>query len=166
MSIAMIYRYQYGGQVYEVNLERHAGGYRAHIDGQTYELEILGEQPGQIYLNFAGRPVSIEWAVDGTQRWFSMEGCSYILEKPAAGGAARRAETGGEQSLRAPMPAQVRTVFVQAGEQVEKGDDLLLLEAMKMEIRLRAPYTGRIRRVLAAEGDTVERDQILVEIES
>lgn len=64
------------------------------------------------------------------------------------------------------MPAQVRTVFVQAGEQVEKGDDLLLLEAMKMEIRLRAPYTGRIRRVLAAEGDTVERDQILVEIES
>lgn len=162
----MRYRYQYGDQVYEVNLERHADGYRAHINGQTYDLEVLGEQPGQIYLNFAGRPVSIDWAVNGTQRWFSMEGCSFLLEKPAAGAAVRRAETGGEQSLRSPMPAQVRSVHVRAGDHVEKGDDLLLLEAMKMEIRLRAPYSGRIRRVLAAEGDTVERDQILVEIES
>jgi len=63
------------------------------------------------------------------------------------------------------MPAQVRAVQVAEGERVEKGATLLLLEAMKMEIRVRAPAAGRVARLLAAEGQAVEKDQLLVEME-
>ncbi len=62
------------------------------------------------------------------------------------------------------MPAQVRAVKVAAGEAVEHGQVLLLLEAMKMEIQIKAPAAGRVTRLLAAEGQTVDREQLLVEI--
>jgi biotin carboxyl carrier protein len=62
------------------------------------------------------------------------------------------------------MPAQVRAVQVSEGDSVEAGQTLLLLEAMKMEIRVQAPHAGRVARLLARPGDTVERDQVLVEM--
>jgi pyruvate carboxylase subunit B len=63
------------------------------------------------------------------------------------------------------MPAQVREVRVREGDLVEKGQTLLLLEAMKMEIRLQAPHGGRVARLLASAGSQVDRDQVLVELE-
>jgi len=51
-----------------------------------------------------------------------------------------------------------------AGKQVEKGEPLLLLEAMKMEIQIKAPAAGRVRQILVTEGQTVEKDQVLAEI--
>jgi biotin carboxyl carrier protein len=62
------------------------------------------------------------------------------------------------------MPAQVRAVQVAEGEQVEKGQTLLLLEAMKMEIRVRAPGAGRVARLLVSPGQAVEKEQVLVEV--
>lgn len=163
----MRYRYESRGKVFQVSLERQAAGYRASVDGQSYDLEILDIQPGMLSLRFEGRPTILYWAQDGDRKWVSVNGCTYLLEKPSAlarrsgEGAAGRAAEG---VLRAPMPAQVRAVEVAEGDPVEKGQTLLLLEAMKMEIRLRAPQAGRVTRLAAAAGQTVERDQILIEI--
>ena len=63
------------------------------------------------------------------------------------------------------MPGQVREVFVRAGDAVKSGQTLLLLEAMKMEIRVSAPADGRVKRLLVQAGDVVDRGQRLVEME-
>ena len=63
------------------------------------------------------------------------------------------------------MPGQVVSVDVQAGDTVAKGQTLVILEAMKMEVRVQAPYAGRIRRVNVQTGQVVERGQQLVEME-
>ena len=65
----------------------------------------------------------------------------------------------------AQMPGVVRQVFVSEGEAVEAGQALLLLEAMKMEIRVSAPAAGTVRRLMVRAGDTVERGQTLAEVE-
>ena len=62
------------------------------------------------------------------------------------------------------MPAQVREVQVAAGERVEKGQTLLLLEAMKMEIRIKAPTGGLVKKLLVSSGQSVDKEQLLVEI--
>ena len=72
---------------------------------------------------------------------------------PARGASRRERE-----SVRAPMPAQVRDVQVQAGDTVEKGQTLLLLEAMKMEIRIKAPIAGQLSAPAGAtRRETVEK---------
>ena len=62
------------------------------------------------------------------------------------------------------MPGRVLDVLVAAGDSVQKGDTLVLLEAMKMELRIQAPADGQIARVLCTAGQVVERGQLLVEL--
>jgi len=62
------------------------------------------------------------------------------------------------------MPGVVRRVLAGAGDRVERGQVLLILEAMKMEIRVAAPHAGAVEKVLVHEGDTVGRGQALVDL--
>jgi geranyl-CoA carboxylase alpha subunit len=71
----------------------------------------------------------------------------------------------GQGSLRAPMPGNVRAVLVIAGQQVRKGETLMLLEAMKMEHSIRAPYDGIVTAVAHQSGAMVQADAVLLEIE-
>lgn len=66
----------------------------------------------------------------------------------------------------APMPGLVLSVRVEAGTEVEPGDPLLVLEAMKMENELRAERAGRIKAVRVAPGDAVSKQQVLIEFEA
>ncbi len=160
----MHYRYQSGDQVFEIDLSREGDSYQARVDGQIYACEVLDSQPGMISLRFAGRPLTLYWAADGGDRWLSLDGCTYHLERPTPRAARREGEAGGGQAVRAPMPAQVRAVQVGEGDAVEKGQTLLLLEAMKMEIRVKAPIAGQVARLLVSAGQTVDKDQLLAEI--
>lgn len=162
----MLYRFQFGEQVLEITLEREGQGLRASVEGQEYPLEVLDTQPGQLSLRFDGRPVTLYWAAQNGQKWISLDGCTYCLEppRPRRKQAAASLESGG-QAVRAPMPAQVREVQTAEGEPVEPGQTLLLLEAMKMEIRVRAASRGTLKRLLVSAGQQVEKDQLLAEIE-
>jgi acetyl/propionyl-CoA carboxylase alpha subunit len=162
----MIYRFQSVDHLYEISLDREGDAYQAVVDGQSYPVEVLDSQPGQLSLRFDGRPLTIYWAADGGQKWLSLDGCAYHLEKPAPRAARSAAEPGGGQAVRAPMPAQVRALQVAEGDRVEKGQTILLLEAMKMEIRIKAPAAGLVYRLLVAPGQAVEKEQLLAEIRS
>jgi biotin carboxyl carrier protein len=63
------------------------------------------------------------------------------------------------------MPGQVKSIAVEAGDAVHKGQTLIVLEAMKMEMRVQSPQDGRVRAVHVRPGQTVEREQILIEVE-
>jgi biotin carboxyl carrier protein len=68
------------------------------------------------------------------------------------------------QSLTAPMPATVLKVLVHPGASVRKGDTVLILEAMKMELPIRAPADATVSAVCCREGDLVPADAMLVEL--
>ncbi len=70
----------------------------------------------------------------------------------------------GELMIKAPIPGLVVKVGVAAGEVVEEGDSLVILEAMKMENELRAPREGTVHEVRVAPGDQVALGQLLVSI--
>lgn len=71
----------------------------------------------------------------------------------------------GEVSIKAPMPGLVTIVRVQVGDQVEQGDRLVVLEAMKMENELKSPRAGTVKAVNVSAGQTVEQNKVLVVLE-
>ncbi len=71
----------------------------------------------------------------------------------------------GSGAVQAPMPGLVVDVAVKAGEQVAKGQKLLVLEAMKMEQALTAPFDGVVAQVLVSTGDQIAADALLVRID-
>jgi 3-methylcrotonyl-CoA carboxylase alpha subunit len=161
----MIYRYQVDGNIFEIHLDRQGDFFRAIVEGQTYRVEVLDRQPGQISLRLGDRPITLYWAAEGGQKWISREGCTYLLKKPEPLSARSQAEDSAGNLVRSPMPAQVQELYIAEGDQVENGQTILLLEAMKMEIHVRAPKAGRIKKLYVQQDQSVQRDQSLVELE-
>jgi 3-methylcrotonyl-CoA carboxylase alpha subunit len=96
----------------------------------------------------------------------SLGSSAWRLERPTPPDVDRAgAEAEDQTSLTAPMPGTVVKVLVGEGDEVEEGQTLLVLEAMKMEQTVAAPYAGTVRELPFAEGDLVPGGSILVELE-
>ena len=91
-----------------------------------------------------------------------LDGRRYVFEHAPAF-AVRADEAGGGDRVVAPMPGRIVLVKAAAGDEVAEGDELLVMEAMKMELSLKAPRAGTIEKLDAAEGDFVDADAVLVE---
>ena len=65
--------------------------------------------------------------------------------------------------VKAPMPGMVLSILVGEGQQVKKGESLLVLEAMKMENVLKSPADGIIKKIIVQKGTAVEKNQLLIQ---
>jgi biotin carboxyl carrier protein len=63
------------------------------------------------------------------------------------------------------MPGLVLNVFVEVGQEVQKGDNLLVLEAMKMENIIKATGTGKVKNIVVNQKQAVDKNQLLIEME-
>lgn len=161
----MEFRYESGGKVYTLRLDRDGDGYRAVIDGREYAIRNIqaGQaDSGTLTFRLDGQWVTAHTAQTGESRLVALGADVYTLS-PAK--TRRRAATGGgNENLTAPMNGQVVRVLVSEGEAVSAGQPLVILEAMKMEIRATAPHDGQVARLLVAPGQVVERGQSLLEL--
>jgi biotin carboxyl carrier protein len=83
---------------------------------------------------------------------------------PASGGAPAMAAPAGANSVTSPIPGAVIEVFVKEGDDVESGQNLVKLEAMKMENQITAPKAGKVAKVHVKAGDPVNQGQVLIEL--
>ena len=110
-----------------------------------------------------GRSTVVYVAGPPENRWAFWNGRVFRVEEPAA--APRRVRGHVAHALTAPMPATVIKVLVEAGASLRKGDTILVLEAMKMELPIRAAGDARVVAVNCKEGELVQPDTVLVELE-
>jgi biotin carboxyl carrier protein len=120
------------------------------VDGRSYEAYVYpGEDSMQVLMHGRFYPATVE---DERERRLKAATGSVITE-------------GGEYHLKAPMPGLVVEIPVEQGQEVEKGDVLVILESMKMQNELRSPRPGVVSRVRVVPNDGVEQHQILLSIE-
>jgi biotin carboxyl carrier protein len=97
-------------------------------------------------------------------RWVFVEGRVYVIDTIRGSGRTARAQDD-ELALAAPMPATVVMINVKPGQQVLRGDVMIMLEAMKMELPIRAPRDARVTRIACERGELVQPGIPLVELE-
>ncbi len=68
-------------------------------------------------------------------------------------------------NIKAPMPGLILRFEKNIGDEIKKGDSVLILEAMKMENILKSPGDGKVKNILVKQGQAVEKNQILIELE-
>lgn len=163
------FRYVYQGETYTVELERLPDDrWRAIIGERVYIFSTGALGDGGWQLRFDDGNLTAYTAAEGNHRFVSLGGAQYALDVAEQEGRSRRKAGAGADNARltAQMPGQVRAVQVANGDSVTRGQTLVILEAMKMELRVTAPIDATIQRVHVQPGDVVERDALLVELKA
>ena len=138
-----------------------AGPTILRLGDQEFRVEIDGDRV-LVDGTAVDVPVRAEAVADGDTRWVFLDGEVYEFEVQRAG---RKRTAGHHGSLTAPMPATVVRVNTQPGVRVKKGETLLVLEAMKMELPVRATTDGVVAAVNCRVGELVQPGVPLVEID-
>jgi 3-methylcrotonyl-CoA carboxylase alpha subunit len=152
MALPVVLRH--GNRDYHVVVDQSG---RVTVDGQ--ELRALQLADRSVRFDDAGVAA---WAVvEGNRRWVFLDGRTYVFEIPRR---QARARGGHHESLTAPMPATVRRINVAVGDHVTRGDTLLVLEAMKMELPVKAGSDGIVEAINCRESELVQPGTTLIEL--
>ncbi len=150
-----------------VQIERRGGGFEVRVDGRIHTVEARPGDDGCLDLVVDGRAVRAWVARDGDRRFIkagpnpavTLTRSTGAGERPAAGRSPR-----GPARLEAAMHGRVTVVATRVGARVGKGETLVVLEAMKMEIRVTAPFDGTIAAIDCRVGEIIERGRVLATV--
>lgn len=148
----------------------------AHLElddqfGQPHRFEVIRQDSNHIELRVGASHETLYVYFDGKQLWVAHKGRVEVLEgfrpptRDLQGDTRHDSDSLAGTDLQAPMTGRVAHVDVRVGDSVTKGQRLLTLEAMKMELALCAELDGVVASLHCAEGAAVYKDDLLLEIE-
>ena len=153
------YQYKVKGVDYEVEIAQVEGKIaKVNVNGIPFEIEM--QKP----INAAKHPALAAARAQSPVAAPVAAPAAAPAAKPAPQPAAQPAAAGAGNALKAPLPGTVTEVKVQVGQQVNVGDIVLVLEAMKMQNNIESEYAGQVTSVLVKQGETVMEGAVLLTI--
>jgi len=157
------------GQLRQVELRREGDRYRGHVGERPVDAEVLEHGSGRLQIRLGEKVFDVTVAGDGARLLLDLGSHQVAVEilDPLRTRVTEGVvgEPRGRREVRAAMPGKVVAVRVNVGDEVARGQALLVLEAMKMENEVPAPRAGRVVSVGVAPGHTVETGALLAAIE-
>lgn len=163
----MEYRLRVHDTIYQIEagpLDKEGHGTLAW-DGEPRDVVFSNFGEHDLNIKLEGLMINAFLARTAQGTWVWIDGCARLVQDAAQQRRRRRADEFIPNQVTPPTPAVVIRVLVQEGQRVAKGDGLVVVSAMKMEITLSAPYAGVVMAVNTSEGAQVKPGDILVEIE-
>ncbi|HZV87445.1 MAG TPA: biotin/lipoyl-containing protein [Candidatus Binatus sp.] len=159
-----------GKELRVVELERAADRWKISLDGQPVNADAVEIAPNTLSLLLDGQSyeVHITPSPDGILKLQTglQEFTAEVADPRAWRGRRHGAlEAEGRQQVVAPMPGKVVRILVEAGDKVEAGQGLLVVEAMKMQNEIRSPKGGTVERLHVKEGQPVNAGDVLAWVE-
>jgi biotin carboxyl carrier protein len=160
-----------GEKTYTVDIEEIGKSlYRVSVDGSEFLVD--GKKTGltNYSLIVDNRSFEIEVDVKEDEYRVLVDGRNYHIDlvderRVRLGGLQSDIELQGRQNVSVPMPGKIIAVLVAEGDKVEKGQGLVIVEAMKMENEVRCPINGEVKEVRVKTGDSVEAGAVLAVVE-
>jgi biotin carboxyl carrier protein len=156
---------QIGGGTRTVEVERAGERLQFTVDGRAIGADAVEVATGTYSVLLGGRcfEVRVQPIPEGLRVHAGGQEFSVRVLDPRAwrGKRAGVLEAEGRQQITAPMPGKVVRMLVKAGDAVEAGQGLLVVEAMKMQNEVRTPKTGTVERLLVTEGQAVNAGEVL-----
>jgi biotin carboxyl carrier protein len=152
------------GRTIRVEVRPTDDGYTVILDGKKREVDLVetSNHFANLIVDGASHEVGLEKRGDGYRVHLPDDTVTVALGDPAGAAVDRARRPKGPTRLTAPMPGRVVRVLAEKGRDVELGQGLVVIEAMKMENELKAPRKGRIDEVAVREGQAVEAGALLL----
>jgi biotin carboxyl carrier protein len=160
---------QVDGKEYRLKLERTPVGWEGLFDGREIAFEAMLVRRDVLSLRIAGRIYEVRRETGPTGTQLSVGHVRYAAEWRDPRSLRGRKRGAGDdlspKKLIAPMPGKVIRVLLQEGAQVETGQGIVVMEAMKMQNEIKSPRKGTVQKILAAEGANVNAGDVLAIVE-
>jgi biotin carboxyl carrier protein len=161
-----------GGEEFEVEISRSGDKLSARVGERVYDLDV-SEPEKNVFLFKNGGKISealVSYPLSPGDPYSVRVGASEFdiqLTDPKRlrGSAVDSQAMGGKAEIKTAMPGKVVRILVADGDEVTKGDGLIVVEAMKMQNEMRSPKDGHISGIRVAEGDTVGAGDVLLIVE-
>jgi biotin carboxyl carrier protein len=170
----MIYEVSIAEKTYRVELVQTGEGqtgekWTCKLNGREIPMDAALIQEGVLSILLNGKSYEVKQELIGTETnvVIGNERFSASLRDPRSFRSRQRAGASeqGVKKITAPMPGKVVRILSAVGDQVEAGQSVIVIEAMKMQNELKAPKSGVIKKIAVSEGAAVEAGQSLAEIE-
>jgi len=156
----------------EVEIIANALAMRARVDDRVYDLDVSETEPNVYLIKDRGRIYEIAVAQNGLDGSFynvrigvdHLE-AKIIDPKRLRGVADLSGDTSGRAEVRSAMPGKVVRILVSTGQAVQKGDGIIVVEAMKMQNEMKSPKDGIVIDIKVSENDAVGAGDMLLVIE-
>src|SRR5262249_30374805 len=147
-----------------VELTRARTGWRCKLDGKDYSGDVVFPQPDLLSILVEGKSYEVKQEIAAGEINIVLEHQRFraTVRDPRSLASRRRADDGGHgvRKIAAPMPGRVVRILASVGSQVEAGQAVLVIEAMKMQNELKSPKRGRVKNLNVGEGAAVDAGQI------
>lgn len=141
------------------------------VDDEIYEVDALRVEEGVYSILYKGRSYNLEMIADSTARNYTVNSWynTYQIEVIDAQTRYRLAREKGAHTdegnvIVSPMPGKVVKILVSEGDQVNIGQTLIIISAMKMESEFKAKVAGTIKHISVKEGQTIDANKELISI--
>jgi biotin carboxyl carrier protein len=141
-----------GGRQHNIRLLKTSSSeFEFMLDNTFHQAKILSSGSAEVRMMLDGQPITLKKHSKLTE----------VLEKASAMGGAG----GGDRNLASQIPGRVVSIAAKQGDEVKKGDVIVVLESMKMQVAVKAHKDGHLKEIKVKQGTSVSRNDVLAVIE-
>ena len=165
----MTYEISIDGTLHKLDLEREGNHWTCRLDGEEIQVDAVITKHDVVSIIIGGQHYEVkrERTAADVHYWVKNSRFAVEIRDPRSLRSRKSAAATGEgpQKLLAPMPGKVVRIILAAGSEVEAGQGVLVVEAMKMQNELKSPKKGTVKQVMVAEGASVTAGEVLAIVE-
>jgi biotin carboxyl carrier protein len=164
----MLYDVNIDGSNFRLELDRADGRWQCRLNGREVEVDAVLVRPNVLSLRVGNVAYEIkaEYIENGLQVWVGGTSFAAEVRDPRSlRSRARAREDHGPRKIVASMPGKVVRLLVRAGESIEAGAGVVVVEAMKMQNEIKSPKKGKVERILVSAGAAVNAGDVLAIID-
>lgn len=164
LGVPLPLKLKYDDQNIQLQLSSVNNTFTVQLCEQTVSIEVVEKTAEQLIYLLNGVRRHVQYVLDGEQLYLDQNNGN-VLIRNVTYTAPEVADVAGDGKIRAPMDGAVVNILVNKGDQVMKGQTLLVLEAMKIQQQIKADVDGVVEEVLGQQGQQVKKRQMLFTIQ-
>jgi biotin carboxyl carrier protein len=165
----MVYEVIVEGKPHRLEVEKTAAGWQCRLDGQPVQVDAVIPRRDVLSLLVEGHSYEIKREQSATDLHMWVGSARFAVELRDPRSLRSRQKAGGDEKgpkkIVAPMPGRVVRLLVAEGSEVEAGQGIVVVEAMKMQNEIKSPKRGVLKKVLATPGTAVTPGDVLAIVE-
>lgn len=164
LGVPLPLKLKYDDQQIQLQLSSVNNTFTVQLCDQTVCIEVIEKTDGQLTYFVDGIRRRVQYVLDGDQLYLDRDNGNVAIRNVTYA-APEMADVAGDGKIRAPMDGAVINILVNKGDQVMKGQTLLVLEAMKIQQQIRSDVDGVVEDILGQQGQQVKKRQMLFSIQ-